>query len=54
MALVSDLTREEPRMKAMASIGASIGLYFSVALVLGPVMVHLGGKQLIFIVTGII
>ncbi|MBL4798987.1 MAG: MFS transporter [Oleispira sp.] len=54
MALVSDLTREEHRMKAMASIGASIGLSFSVALVLGPVLVNLGGLQLIFIVTGVL
>lgn len=54
MALVTDLTREEHRMKAMASIGASIGLSFSVALVLGPVLVHLGGLQLIFMVTGIL
>jgi MFS family permease len=54
MALVSDLTREEHRMKAMASIGASIGLSFSVALVLGPVLVHFGGLQLIFVVTGIL
>lgn len=54
MALVSDLTREEHRMKAMASIGASIGLSFSVALVLGPVLVSFGGLQLIFIVTGIL
>jgi MFS family permease len=54
MALVSDLTREEHRIKAMASIGASIGLSFSVALVLGPVLVNLGGLQLIFIITGIL
>lgn len=52
MALVTDLTREEHRMKAMASIGASIGLSFSVALVLGPVLVNLGGLQLIFMITG--
>lgn len=54
MALVTDLTREEHRMKAMASIGASIGLSFSIALVLGPVLVNLGGLQLIFIITGIL
>jgi MFS family permease len=54
MALVTDLTREEHRMKAMASIGASIGLSFSVALVLGPILVHLGGLQLIFIITGVL
>ena len=54
MALVTDLTREEHRMKAMASIGASIGLSFSVALVLGPVLVDLGGLSLIFWVTGVL
>lgn len=54
MALVTDLTREEHRMKAMASIGASIGLSFSVALVLGPVLVNLGGLQLIFVITGVL
>ncbi len=54
MALVTDLTREEHRMKAMASIGASIGLSFSVALVLGPILVNLGGLQLIFVITGVL
>jgi predicted MFS family arabinose efflux permease len=38
MALAADLTREEQRTKAMAMIGASIGLAFAVALVLGPVL----------------
>lgn len=48
MALVTDLTREEHRMKAMASIGASIGLSFSVALILGPWLAELGGLPLMF------
>lgn len=39
MALAADLTREEHRIKVMASIGMSIGLSFALALVLGP-MVH--------------
>ena len=54
MALVTDLTREEHRMKAMASIGASIGLSFSVALVLGPWLAALGGLQLIFAATAVL
>ena len=54
MALVTDLTREDNRMKAMASIGASIGLSFSVALVLGPWLVSLGGLSLIFAATGVL
>lgn len=38
MALLSDLTREQMRTRAMAVVGMSIGLSFSVALVLGPVI----------------
>lgn len=54
MALVTDLTREEHRMKAMASIGASIGLSFSVALVLGPWLAGMGGLSLIFGLTAVL
>lgn len=38
MALAADLTREEHRLKAMAVIGATIGLSFSIALIAGPVL----------------
>ena len=38
MALVTDLTAEQNRTKAMASIGGSIGISFAVAMVLGPVV----------------
>jgi len=38
MALAADLTREEQRMKVMASIGMSIGLAFAVAIIMGPVL----------------
>jgi len=38
MALAADLTRDEHRTKAMAIIGMSIGMSFSVALVAGPVL----------------
>ena len=38
MALAADLTREEHRVKAMATIGASIGLSFTVALIAGPLL----------------
>ncbi len=48
MALLTDLTREEHRMKAMATVGVSIGLSFSVALVLGPWLASIGGLPLIF------
>ena len=48
MALVADLTSEQNRTKAMAAIGASIGLAFSVALVLGPFVAGLGGMTAVF------
>ncbi len=51
MALVADLTAEENRTKAMASIGASIGISFSVALVLGPWVAGLGGLSGVFWLT---
>lgn len=38
MALLSDLTREQMRMRAMAAVGMSIGISFSVAMVLGPIV----------------
>ena len=38
MALVSDLTSEENRTKAMAAIGASIGMSFMLAMILGPLI----------------
>ena len=38
MALLSDLTRDENRTKAMAMVGASIGMSFSLALIMGPVI----------------
>lgn len=54
MALVTDLTSEEKRTRAMAFIGASIGLSFSIALVLGPFLSGLGGLTLIFGLTGVL
>jgi MFS family permease len=53
MALLSDLTLEESRTKAMAVIGMSIGLSFSVALVLGPVVAAYTGLTGIFALTAI-
>jgi MFS family permease len=46
LALVADLTRDESRSKAMATIGLTIGFAFSIALVLGPTInawFHLSG-----------
>ncbi len=54
MALAADLTREEHRLKAMATIGASIGLSFTVALVLGPILnTWMGGVPGIFWLTAV-
>ena len=38
MALLSDLTREQNRTKAMAFIGVSFGITFAIAMVLGPII----------------
>lgn len=48
MAMVADLTSEENRTKAMAAIGASIGLSFSVAMILGPALASASGLSGIF------
>lgn len=54
MALAADLTREEHRMKVMAVIGLSIGLAFSLAIVLGPVLHGWFGVTGIFWLTAIL
>lgn len=51
MALLTDLTAEHNRMKAMASVGSSIGLAFALALVVGPWLSDIGGLSLIFTLT---
>lgn len=53
MALLSDLTTEESRTKAMAVVGMSIGLSFSVALVVGPLVSGLFGLSGVFWLTAI-
>lgn len=53
MAMVGDLTSEQNRTKAMAGIGASIGLSFSVALILGPFVSGFGGPGAIFWLTAV-
>jgi MFS family permease len=53
MALLSDLTRDEGRTKAMAVMGLSIGCAFSIALVLGTLLNHLFGLSGIFIATAV-
>ncbi|SJM89791.1 Inner membrane transport protein YajR [Crenothrix polyspora] len=48
MALVADLTQEVHRTKAMALIGASIGVSFGVAITAGPVIAGLIGVHGLF------
>ena len=51
IALVADLTREEHRTKAMAMIGITIGVSFTISMVAGPVLGHLIGVSGIFWLT---
>lgn len=54
MALVADLTDEVHRTKAMAMIGASIGVSFGVAITLGPIIAGIAGVQGVFWLTAIL
>jgi len=54
MALAADLTREEHRLKVMASIGMSIGLAFSVAIIIGPILQSWFGVSGIFWTTALL
>ncbi|MFG1488649.1 MFS transporter [Oceanospirillum sp. HFRX-1_2] len=54
MALLSDLTREQMRMRAMAVVGMSIGISFSVALVLGPLISQPFGLEGLFWFTALL
>ncbi len=51
MALVADLTSDEQRTKAMALVGMSIGLSFTIALILGPVLATFSGLAGVFWLT---
>lgn len=54
MALLSDLTPSEKRPRAMAVIGGTIGLSFSVAMVLGPMLAHHFNFQSLFYLTAVL
>jgi MFS family permease len=54
MALLSDLTREQHRTKAMATIGMSIGVSFAVAMVVGPLVTRAFGLSGLFIATAVL
>jgi MFS family permease len=51
-ALLADQTRDEVRTKAMALVGASIGLMFAVSLVAAPMLAPLIGLHGLFTITG--
>jgi MFS family permease len=54
MALAADLTREEHRTKAMATIGITIGASFMLAMLAGPVLGPLIGISGIFWLTAVL
>lgn len=54
MALAADLTREEHRTKAMATIGMTIGVVFAISLIAAPVLNQWIGVPGIFAMTGIL
>ncbi|HEU4622690.1 MAG TPA: MFS transporter [Burkholderiaceae bacterium] len=51
-AMIADATREHQRSKAMAMVGASIGLTFALSLVLGPTLYRLIGMSGLFALIG--
>ncbi len=51
IALTADLTREEHRTKAMASIGITIGLSFAVSMAIAPILNEWVGVSGIFMLT---
>ena len=48
MALLSDLTTEQNRTKAMAAVGGSIGISFAISMILGPVLANQWGLSGLF------
>lgn len=54
IALLADMTREEIRTRAMATIGASIGMAFAFGMVLGPLIASYFGLTGVFLFTGIL
>ena len=53
MALLTDLTREEQRTKAMAAIGVTIGGSFIISIIVGPLVGHALGVSGIFWITAV-
>jgi len=54
LALAADLTREEHRLKVMATIGMTIGLSFAVAMIGGPLISNWIGLSGIFWLTAVL
>lgn len=54
MALTADLTREEHRTKAMAMIGITIGITFSLSMVLSPLLYKYIGMSGMFSLIGVL
>ncbi len=54
MALAADLTREEHRTKAMATIGMTIGTVFAISLIAAPILNQWIGVPGIFAMTGVL
>jgi MFS family permease len=53
-ALLADLTRDAVRTKAMAMVGASIGLVFALSLVVAPPLTQVIGLQGLFVLTSVL
>ncbi len=53
-ALLADLTRDSVRTKAMAMVGASIGLMFALSLVVAPPLAAAVGLSGLFVLTGVL
>jgi MFS family permease len=53
-ALLADLTRDAVRTKAMALVGASIGLMFALSLVVAPPLAASVGLSGLFVLTGVL
>lgn len=54
LALAADVTRDEQRPKVMAIIGASIGLSFAVAMIIGPLLAKWAGLSGVFWATAVL
>ena len=53
-ALLADLTSDRSRVRAMAMVGASIGLMFALSMMIAPLLYQSIGMSGIFILTGVL